>query len=121
MTEKDNKELDEITLFPSSGTTVYELSDSIIAYILEGVTVKLHSAGKWAVHQMNKSLARASNALAGKGIDIVWRTSFITKKGFREGDNIVVLETSVFIVKPDGTLSDKLSKIERGVKNAVST
>lgn len=101
----------EVTLLPASGTTVIELADSITINITNGTKVKLRAAGRWAINQMTKALAKARSWLEKEGIKIVWDSSFVTEVGKRDGDKIVVIETKVYIVK-DGKLEDRYEVTE---------
>jgi len=100
----------EVTLLPASGTTVTELADSIAINISRGVKVRLRGAGKWAVNQKIKALAKAKTNLARKGIRIVWESDFIQAKGFQKGDEIVILETSIFVVSTEGKLEERYAQ-----------
>lgn len=94
-----------VTLLPASGTTVTELADSITINLTDGKKVRLRAAGRWAVHQMTKALAKAKVRLGRRGIQIVWDAAFATEIGKRDGDEIVVIETVVFVVV-DGKLEE---------------
>lgn len=98
--------MEEVTLLPASGTTVTELADSIAINVSGGVKVKLRAAGRWAINQMTKALAKAKIRLAWKGIQIVWDSSFATEKGKRDGDDIVVIETKIYVVN-EGKLEER--------------